>query len=70
MTVEVHTHMGILPNGKYSVAVFVIDIDGAQPAHELATEVKAIVEEKVKEKLRHGLHIVANDEHLGGPILD
>jgi hypothetical protein len=60
---EVKYHLGRSTKGKWSVFLFVNELNSRQEAEELGP----IVEEFVKDHIRHGLHIANPDSKFLGP---
>jgi hypothetical protein len=58
---EIFTRFGVV-DGKFSVAVFVVDLDSQREAVDLVPLIQSAVTNVVREKVRHGLHTVPKDE--------
>ncbi|MEZ0224740.1 MAG: hypothetical protein ACAH83_09325 [Alphaproteobacteria bacterium] len=58
---EVFTRFGVV-DGKFSVAVFVTELDNQREAVDLVPLIQSAVTHVVREKIRHGLHAVPKDE--------
>lgn len=66
---EVLTEMGVTTSGKFWLAAFVVDLDSHKDAAELQPELERVVAEFVKEKVRHGMHIVASSDNTAESVI-
>lgn len=60
---DVITQFGASADGKYTAAVFVMDLDSVQEAVELMPFLNDLVRSAVKKRIRHGLHIVDENDN-------
>ena len=69
---EVLTEMGVTTSGKFWLAAFVVDLDSHKDAAELQPELERVVAEFVRDRVRHGMHIVASSDNAaqGNSIQD
>lgn len=66
---EVLIEIGASTTGKYWIGTFVVELENRKEAADLAPEIMEAVQQIVHRKVRHGIHVVRNDDTNGTEFL-